>query len=501
MIVKKYFLNFLTIFLLIFGPGLVFVTQNISNYFLSYLVYPLILQCLVFLLVISFYYINIFFFKKNVLNKRIIIFVSLLWFLSFYFKDILIFFNIGTDEYHYLKIIIVLIFIVISILIAKKINYFLKNFLCYLIIFLILINFIINANFSFLRKQIEITQNNYINLSEINLIKKDNKKNVYFFLTDEFTSVDILKELGLNIDEFINKKIKDGYQYLKNSKSSHNSTQYSIGTIFNLEYYKTNTNIYPEYFYPELLFKNEKPNLFKILEKNNYKFWMLGNQYIHCLNDKHTNCIKKNNFIEKIIEDEGLNVFINKTFFNNLYYKLKSYYYSKKVESTQIDEFYNFLENKNNIIKNNNNFFFIHHINPHYPYRNEKCKILDIQQRFKMNNLNYISSVKCTLTKINLITEKIEKIDPDSIIIFQGDHGFTKFNYTAEIEKSFRIFNLIRLPKKCNQNLQKNLGTVETINAVFDCLYEKKRKFENPSQSFITDESSVKYKKFYILKK
>jgi hypothetical protein len=494
--------NFSLIFFLILGPGLIFLTKNIANYSLGYLSYPLILGGLIFLLIIFFFYICNICLKKKTLNNKIVIFISLLWFLSFYFKDIILFLNIYPDEKPFFKILVVIFIVGIAILITRKINLFLKNFLSYLIIFLILINFINNANFSFLRKEQKDTHEyNYINISKITLIKKENQKNVYFFLTDEFTSADILKELGFNIDEFINKKTKNSYQYLKNSKSSHNSTQYSIGTIFNLEYYKTNTNIYPEYFYPQLLFKNEKPNLLKILEKNNYKFWMLGNQYIHCLEDKHTNCIKKNNFIEKIIEDEGLNVFINKTFFNNLYYKLKSYYYSKKVESTQIDEFSNFLEKNNNIIKNNNNFFFIHHINPHYPYRNEKCEILDIQQRFKMNNLNYISSVKCALTKINLIAEKIEKIDPDSIIIFQGDHGFSKFSNTAEIEKSYRIFNLIRLPKTCNQNLQKNLGTVETINAVFDCLFGQKRKFENPSQSYITDETSIKYKKFYILKK
>jgi hypothetical protein len=99
------------------------------------------------------------------------------------------------------------------------------------------------------------------------------------------------------------------------------------------------------------------------------------------------------------------------------------------------------------------------------------------------------------------MTDKINKIDSNSIIIFQSDHGFSKFYNTDNVEKSYHIFNLVKFPKTCSQFLQKNLGTVETINAVFDCLYGKKRKFENPGQSYITDETKIKYKKFYILKR
>jgi|694.fasta_scaffold31218_2 hypothetical protein len=494
--------NFSLIFLLILGPSLIFLTNNISNYSFSYLQYPLMLSGLIFLLIIFFFYTCNIFLKKNLLKKGFIFFISILWFLSFYFRDVLFFFNIASNEKFFLKVIFLFTLVIISLIVTKKKNLFIENFLFYLITFFILINFFYNANFNFLRdSQKEIHENRNVKISEIDTIKKNNQKNVYFFLTDELTSAYILNELGLNIDYFIKKKIEDNFQYLGNSKSSHNSTQYSIGTIFNMEYYKVDTVIYPEYFYPQLLYKNEKPNLIKLLKNNQYKFWMMGNQYIHCIEDKYVNCIENNDLIKKIIEDEGLNVFINKTFFDNLYYKLKKYYYSDKKNKTEIEEFYNFLERNNNLIKNNNNFFFIHSISPHYPYRNENCEILNTSEKFNVNDKNYISSVKCTLKNINLMTDKINKIDSNSIIIFQSDHGFSKFYNTDNVEKSYHIFNLVKFPKTCSQFLQKNLGTVETINAVFDCLYGKKRKFENPGQSYITDETKIKYKKFYILKR
>ena len=61
----------------------------------------------------------------------------------------------------------------------------------------------------------------------------------------------------------------------------------------------------------------------------------------------------------------------------------------------------------------------------------------------------------------------IEDIDPDSVIVLQGDHGFKNddnFIKNDDINK-FKIFNLIKTPKDCNDDykLKKNLGNINSI--------------------------------------
>ena len=90
-------------------------------------------------------------------------------------------------------------------------------------------------------------------------------------------------------------------------------------------------------------------------------------------------------------------------------------------KKTEIDYFIDFLNNNNQVIARNNNFFFIHQMNPHYPFRDKECEIL--QNPYQLNFENYLSSSECAIKKISEIINFLEKVDKNAIVIFQGDSG------------------------------------------------------------------------------
>ena len=81
-------------------------------------------------------------------------------------------------------------------------------------------------------------------------------------------------------------------------------------------------------------------------------------------------------------------------------------------------------------------------------------------------------------------------MDPDAIVIFQADHGYTKYDSKKDIRR-FEILNLVKLPSECYKKLDENSGTVSTINQTFECFrYKKNITYEN--KSFIVKERNQK---------
>ena len=113
-------------------------------------------------------------------------------------------------------------------------------------------------------------------------------------------------------------------------------------------------------------------------------------------------------------------------------------------------------------------------MNPHEPYRDSGCNI---------SLSNDLKSVKeshiCAFKKIREISNKIIQIDPNAIIIFQGDHSV---NINAIKNEIFPIFNALKVPSVCRKKLTNNMGNVESINLAMSCIgYLEIRKFSPKS--------------------
>ena len=121
---------------------------------------------------------------------------------------------------------------------------------------------------------------------------------------------------------------------------------------------------------------------------------------------------------------------------------------------------------------------------PLEPYRYENCiindnaKISGYKYALKDEMEYYISSVKCTMLRIEEVTETILSKDKDALIIFQSDHGTSMFKKILEkediIEESVNerlsIFNAALLPKKCRNKFNSRIGNVGTIQLVLSCI-------------------------------
>ena len=112
-------------------------------------------------------------------------------------------------------------------------------------------------------------------------------------------------------------------------------------------------------------------------------------------------------------------------------------------------------------------------MNPHYPFRNNNCDVLN--KPYEVNLENYLSSTVCALNKINEITNLIEVLDDEAIVIFQGDHGFSQFSKNNPQDyRSYEIFNLVKVSSNCNFNDGYSLGNVEQLRSILMCLIGKK---------------------------
>ena len=270
---KDYYLYFL----LFFTPLINFIINNLIYYNIDYFWIIIIIFSFIFILIIILS-------KAFSISKlRLEIFVLLffyLWYFQFFYRNIYNYFNLDLDGDLIQKYLITLFLILISILSLflnkfKKFNIFIKSFLIISILLYTFSNFF-NLKASDWKYKIN---KQVFPIESINKNLVHNKQNIYFFLMDEMTSARIYKNLGLDLSDDIEKFKKYGYSNLYNSLSNYNSSQFTIGAIFNMDYYPSNISIREESFYPYNLYGKEKPLLLQILEKSKFNFWYLDNQF------------------------------------------------------------------------------------------------------------------------------------------------------------------------------------------------------------------------------
>ncbi len=484
-LLKKKFMekDYSLYFLLFFTPLINFVTNNLYFYNIDYFFDICFIFLVLFLFIIVLF--QIFSYLKLGLDKHFYLFF-ILWYLQFYYRDIYNYYDLDFNGDQIQKYMIVIFLVILSLSFfflskIKKFNFFLKIFL---ITFLFL-NLISNLSI-FQSSTWKYKVDNKFLLEFNYLSDTTNKENIYFFLMDEMTSTKVYKDMGMNIDTYIKNYESKGYKEFSNVYSNYNGSQITIGSIFNLDYYPVGKNIKEEYFYPYNLYNKNKPLLMKILDKLNYEFWYLDNQYMKCKNINNIKCINETNesFFHKILFDEALNIFFYKSFLNKFFYKYKFNTMNKIYKNTEIDYFKKFLKKNKEYILKKNNFFFIHQMNPHYPFRNSNCDVL--KNPYEVNVENYLSSTKCALKKINEITDLIKSFDNNAIVIFQGDHGFSKFaEMNPQDDRSFEIFNLVKANSNCLIDYKSTQGNIDQLRSILMCSFEKKYNIRTSKKYYV----------------
>ncbi len=318
------------------------------------------------------------------------------------------------------------------------------------------------------------------NIKEIEKADKDKKRIIFYVVLDEMPSLKYI-ENNLNIDTSFYKDFasKNSIQNSYSAKSNYNRTYLTITSILNLNYLPLTEYSNKDNFYPNILYKDETNiPLLNLLNANDFKFYFVGNEWARCLPKKQINCIEVNsdNFFIKMINDYATTTFISNSLIGTFFISYVNSY-SKKINEIDSNNAISKLEyyiNNDLINFNENSFIFAHHLSPHSPYRSKDCKILSGNDR--TDSKNFSSSVECALNQIINFTKLINYNYPNSIIVFQGDHGHgenvAKISEINEklIFNKYSIFNSVYSMPSCEENLEPNFGQINTIRYALRCV-------------------------------
>jgi len=300
------------------------------------------------------------------------------------------------------------------------------------------------------------------------------KRNVYYIILDEMTSIEAASEINITSKkEVLNNLSNAGLKYIDKSQSSYSNTYLTLASIISIDYHQKPSSL--KYnnrsnFFPQMMHKQhtEIP-LISYLEKANSSFIWSGNSWSSCIPSISSKwlCInKKNDYSIK----NSFKFYLTTPF-------TKIYKIIVKSTETQdsIDKFLKYIDD--NGVPKNPFFAFIHHLRPHPPWEvTDECEPANY---FNQNYDGYKASYLCTLKQVIMFTEKINNIDPEAIVVFQGDHGMADTGSQAvpwknEDEKTIaggKIFNAIKAPETCFEKYGLPKTNVNTVRFTLNCAY------------------------------
>lgn len=434
--------------------------------------------------------------NKNFFNNFLSI--AFIFWILFQFENIRILSTKYSIEFaSEITLLILLLFFFIFIFLFKNHKKFFSRFL--IIFFLIQYLFLflqIYKNYFYEKNNLNLTSNIFIGFTEdeINKIKEKKNKNIYYVILDEMTSLEQFEAMFGEKYQNIN-SIYDlnNFHYI-NDYASFNLTTLTLASILNLNRvvevgdnisnYNHNKILFPKNL-SKVNFKTfQQPKLLKLLDKLDYKFIWIGNNWGNCSNYNENLCLNKH-FKEKkknnIVNMNLLNIFLRPTPHEiimrkiNQIFKVNFEAYISGNDFKENDAIGKLLNSNIKVSKNKNYFFLIHHFSPHNPYiYNSNCGYdSSIKNNFEEELEGYKNNYLCTIKKIHELINFIEDTDPESVIVIQGDHGFKNDDNlikNGDINK-FKIFNLIRTPKDCNDDYKqkKNLGNINSIRIALNC--------------------------------
>ncbi len=502
--------NYIFSYIIITIPFFEFLNSNINNIDRNIINQLIAIYILVF---ITISLINYIFFKISKLNSHIyILSFSIFFWLLFRFKSIQNFFG-GQDFSLSAEISLIIIIFLSSIIyfflknenLYKKYFFFLSLFFIFQNIFLI--TFISFSHFKLIepeifknkdyKKFIEYNNKskNFFSDDEIQIVKKNSNRNIYFFIFDGMTSLNMYQKYSLKSDgeirEIENSFKKNDYIYINNSYSSGDKTKTTLGSIIQLQSIFTenlskNNQIYKDQLYPEILRKfnfenNRYPNLIHNLYKIDYKFiWLGGNIGCEiynpdiCINFAGSNKINFFYINKYILESFLFNTPITQIYnliFVNFFKNRDSKSYSEIDFTSKFYNNFNFSKDHHK----KNYFYFIHNLFPNLPHIFESnCEVKnDISKINTFSLKGYIKNYDCALKKIDEIINFLEEKDPNAIVIFQSDHGI---DYDSNIKKKTiedpnksKIFNLIKVPNNCKNMLSNNIDSINSARLALSC--------------------------------
>ena len=449
--------------------------------------------CVILFLVVMSFLLKFLFSKKKIFdNKNIFIYISIIYFLLFFWKQIKLFvpgFNYFIFQSGFIALILIILFPFIYFFILK--NSYLKllfNRFIFLYCFINLILFLYTfVSYNFDKGLIKIyNTNNTTEISEsINNIKKPN---IYYIILDSLLSMEKSKSINLiNLERLNQIRNLENLKYIDKSFSNYNSSYLTIASIHYLNYMTTEKT--PRYksrfsYFPMMMSFNNNIPLINILDKNNYKYIWAGNSWAECRTSEKINCINNESLIPPAIKkynsDTPFCQILNRLPIHN-FFKCQNLLPPDIIMRTNIA-----LEQFERPF-----FMFNHILLPHAPYdRDENCNFASFENSKNGEKLGFINGYNCALLQIINFIKYIEIKDPSGLVVIQGDHGFT---FNNSISERASIFNAVKAPDRCIKEKELPKSNTNTIKFILNCALNLNLIFDENLHFISHDEGSSKY--------
>ena len=298
----------------------------------------------------------------------------------------------------------------------------------------------------------------------------EKKRNVYYIILDGMMTIENAELLNITTkNEELDNLSNAGLKYIDKSQSSYGDTQMTLASILLMDYHHIPSS--PKFkdtrhFFPSMMYQKrfKLPLLSYLKEAKSYLLWS-GNAFAGCNFSSKWSCVNER---MDLYARNSFKFYLTTPFAR---IALRAYYKRIPESQNSIDMFLKYIE-KNGTPKAPF-FAFIHHGSPHSPYLvTSECKPTRINENYN----GYKSAYKCALLKIKLFMEKINSIDPEAIVVFQADHGWSSLDKPNQTEKEIiqlrgKIFNAIKAPKTCFEKYGLPKNNINTVRFTLNCAY------------------------------
>jgi hypothetical protein len=483
---NKYFQEIIIVFVLLLLsliPWIEFINANLNELDFIFNDNLIILLILYFFFIFLIYLILNFltFFQKYSLITFVAISIWIFFQHSFLKSSINFFFqktNLQNDYSSEIALILVISLICLFFFLIKKKIFYTNFFFLFLIINLFYSSIEFTTKFNTQDRNIRFEKYNNKDLTD-NIIKKPN---IYFFILDAMMPLNEFKDFyKQDLHNFENFYTQKNYIYFNDTVNFYPNTTDVLTSLFfldeifinkgNFEDKNLKPNIYKKF--PTLLREKYNPKLISELNKLGYQFKWIGNSYAACSKYNYRYCLtdKKEEYIDfyllqAFLEKTPLLQIFNKFTETNIIQK----YLKINQRSDAIGKLKTFMISNKDYIKTKSTFYFIHHMHPHWPYKQDnECNYRNFPG--KINFEGYKNSYFCVIKKITNMINLIENLDENAMVIFQSDHSWEMSNISeSEYGNRKQIFNLVKNNINCNKSMTRGLNNVEIANYLIGCL-------------------------------
>ena len=319
------------------------------------------------------------------------------------------------------------------------------------------------------------------------------RPNVYYFILDAYGSVSSIRQtLDYDNGPFIEAMEERGFYHAGDAISSYNRTVFTLASIFAQDYFVTDGMTVEEgkkrhLTYPSLLNAPYPPSLVVDAKSQGYEFYLVGNYWAPCAGP----------WVSCYAEAQG-SAYLADVFWSAT--PSMAFVAAARAGDAEnvpdVDAIGKLRERlKESGAPKTPTFTFVHHLSPHAPYLfHADCSLrgeygIDLDGWPESAKPYFLDNLLCANLNAAQIADEIIALDPDSIVVFQGDHG-TSFTVgwdrpfdewlPAWIHERSSMLNLVRLPEACRSWLAPDLDNVTTIQAVMGCVSGREPMLNSP---------------------